>query len=336
MTNYTIENKAEKQYGFLLDTNFYNNLKKSNEVLFNFTDSIKKHPVLSNLDFNDNFSSYTPFSIIEYLGIVIPLPSIRLPKQEFQSPKTYLKAFKFVKKEAEEFFLNLEKIQPHKLTEEVKKNKKFSCNHTSKLPDIIHTATFHEHLVNALVFDYVSKFQFPKNLQRSIFHYILLPMVFEKENETSRFNKFRIIKRIWENTYKSLVDETDIPNDFLKELNDSMKLKNKGDNLDCDIIHFSTVGDCINGEYKPVFTFTCDDKETIINRVFVYKSMLQTLIDYFDENEYLLKQKVFNQWEQGMIVFCNSDGKFIEYIDVSNIRTIQQVEFNSTNSFEIV
>ena len=52
-----------------------------------------------------------------------------------------------------------------------------------------------EYFIQSLVFDYVCKYEFPREIQKIIFNKILIPIFFMNENVTSRFSKFRIIKR---------------------------------------------------------------------------------------------------------------------------------------------
>lgn len=118
------------------------------------------------------------------------------------------------------------------------------------------------------------KYEFPGEMQKIIFAEILIPTFFMNENVISRFSKFRIIKRLWDNSYYGLEKSKIFEIGYIKNLNDSMKVKSKEDFLDCEIIHFSCIGDCVEGKFNPVFSFTQDKKSIVINRIVVYKSMI--------------------------------------------------------------
>lgn len=182
---------------------------------------------------------------------------------------------------------------------------------------------FYEYFLKGLVFDFLCKYQFPKEVQKQIFGKFLIPTFFTNDREISRFSKFRIIKRLWESSYSGLEKSSALDNRFMRELNQSMKLERNKDFLDCEIIHFSTIGDLINEKHNPVFSFTSDKKQDVINRVIVYKSMINVFINkLLTQEQYQNNKHIINNWKQGMIVFCDNKGNFTESIDISTIKAI--------------
>ncbi|SDS05365.1 hypothetical protein SAMN05216503_1829 [Polaribacter sp. KT25b] len=315
-------------YSFLLDNNIYREIVKyGNEIVFeNFNSDIKNHRIIKNIPVENIIYSLTPFTIMEALGITIPYPKIILPL-ELKSPKKYNEAFIFINDEAKKYFSNLSLIKPKELLKKVKQQKKFTSLKAKKTEQIfienpLKTKEFYDYFLESLVFDYTCKYEFPREVQKRIFSEYLLPTFFLNNHTISRFSKFRIIKRLWDNSYTGLKKSPVFPKGYFEEINNSMKLKGNQDFLDCEIIHFACVGDCVESKHNPVFVFTQDDKKTIINRIIVYKSMIKTILNDLSEDNYKINKPIINNWEQGMIIFCNSDGSIKESIDVSDIKTI--------------
>lgn len=317
------------KHHLLFDNNIYRPLMTSEngEFLKNFNDSIKKHKVIQNIP-SDNFNySITPFSIMEALGVTIPYPEIIIPVDKL-TEKTFKDGFKFLKKEAEKYFRNLKNISPEKLLKNAIQQSLFTNSESKEFENILiykplRLEGFNEYFIQALVFDYLCKYEFPKEIQRLVFSEFLIPTFFMSDREISRFSKFRIIKRLWDNSYYELKKEKIIPESILIDLHKSMELKKKKDFLDCEIIHFSCVGDLSNDIFNPVFSFTTDKKSTIINRVIVYKSMINLFINtLITEEQYSKNKSLIESWKQGMIILCDKNGRFIESIDISNIKTI--------------
>ncbi|WP_249988193.1 hypothetical protein [Polaribacter sp. Z014] len=316
------------RYSFLLDNNIYREIVKSgNEIVFeNFNYDIKNHRIIKNIPSENIKYSLTPFTIMEALGITIPYKKIIFPL-DLKKPYKYNEAIRFINDEAKKYFCDLISIQPEELLKKVKHQKKYTSLKATKTAQIfietpLKKKEFYNYFIQALVFDYVCKYEFPKEIQKIIFAEHLLPAFFLNNHEISRFSKFRIIKRLWDNSYDGLKKSTIFPKGNIEELNNSMKLKGSQDFLDCEIIHFSCIGDCVESKHNPVFAFTQDDKKTIINRIIVYKSMIKLILNNLTEDKYKIHKPIFNDWEQGMIIFCNDDGSIKESIDVSTIKTI--------------
>lgn len=317
------------KYNFLLDNNIYQPLTKlkNGDELDNFNLSIKKHPILKKISSQDINYSLTPFSIIEGIGITIPQPEILIP-EKLSTVKKHKELVQYIKNEAEIYYSNLNQINSEEIFLKAQIQSKYTNEKAKIIEEIfIHRPIklngFNNYLIESLVFDFVCKYDFPKEIQKVVFSKYLIPTFFMNENITSRFSKFRIIKRLWDNSYHKLLHETSYPKEYINNLNNSMKLKKHSDYLDCEIIHFACIGDCLNGKYRPVFAFTGDNKETVINRIIVYKSMINLFLNIINENDYLLKKLIINDWKQGMIIFCNKDGSFNHSIDVSNIKAIE-------------
>jgi hypothetical protein len=316
---------------FLLDNNIYRPLmgSKNGEFLKNFEKSIKSHRIFKDLTNQDIFYSITPFSIIEALGVTIPFPKNLIPNEKLKI-KTYKEDFKELKTKAEKYFENLEDLKYENLLKKANEQSLYTNSESKQLEEILISnplkiKELNKYFIQGFVFDYLCKYEFPLDIQNLVFSEFLIPTFFLNDKEISRFSKFRIIKRLWDNTYNQFEKSKILDKTLFKELNNSMKLKRNKDFLDCEIIHFSTIGDLINENHNPVYSFTMDKKETVINRVIVYKSMLYTFINkYLTEKQYNKHKNIINEWKQGMIVFCDNKGNFIESIDVSNIKAINE------------
>jgi hypothetical protein len=250
----------------------------------NFKNSIEKHIIIiiiKNITQNNLVYSITPFSIIEALGITIPYPGNIIYNKK---TKAYTEGFKNLKKQAENYFENLDKLKIQNLLNTAEKQSVYTNSDSKEVEKTLifnplKTEGFYRYLLKGLVFDFLCKYQFPKEVQKQIFRDFLIPTFFMNDIEVSRFSKFRIIKRLWDQSYYELEKSSTLDNRFMKELNESRKLKRNKDFLDCEIIHFSTIGDLVNKNHNPVFSFTTDKKETVLNRIIVYKSMLNLFIN---------------------------------------------------------
>ncbi len=316
------------KYSFLLDNNIYGKIVKSgNEMIFkNFNSDIKNHTVIKNISSENINYSLTPFTIMEALGITIPYPNIILPL-DLKNRKKHKEAFIFVRSKAKKYFKNLNQIKHKELIKKVENQQKYTSLKARKTQQIfienpLKIDGFYDYFIESLVFDYICKYEFPKEIQKILFSNFLLPTFFLNNHEISRFSKFRIIKRLWDHSYDGLIKSTVFPEGYIDELNNSMRLKRNKDFLDCEIIHFACIGDCVESKHNPVFVFTQDDKKTIINRIIVYKSMIKNILNNLSDNKYKINKPIINNWEQGMIIFCDDDGSFKESIDVSTIKTI--------------
>lgn len=316
------------KYSLLLDNNIYRPLVQSENgtVLKNFNSAIKEHRIINKIPASNINYSLTPFSIMEALGITIPDPKNSISKK-LTSKNDYHIIFESIKNEAEIYYKNLKQISKQEILKKAKIQSEFTVPESKNIEktfiqDPIQIESFYEYFIQALVFDYMCKYEFSGQIQKSILSEYLIPEFFMNENITSRFSKFRIIKRLWDNSYHELEKSSKFPEGYIKSLNNSMKLKRNKDFLDCEIIHFSCVGDCVDGKFNPVFSFTSDDKKTVINRIIVYKSMINLFLRNISEEYYNIKEPIINGWKQGMITFCNKDGTFIESVDISDIEVI--------------
>jgi len=317
------------KHHFLLDNNIYRPLmdSKNGEFLRTFEKSIEKHNIIKNISLQNIVYSITPFSIMEALGVTIPFPENLISNKKV-TIKTYKEDFKNLKEKAEEYFENLEILKIDNLLKIANKQCLYT-NYQSKelekklISEPLNNKEFYEYFLKGLVFDYLCKYQFPQEVQKLIFSEFLIPTFFMNNSEISRFSKFRIIKRLWDVSYPELEKSSILDNCFIRELNQSMKLKRNKDFLDCEIIHFSTIGDLISEKHNPVFSFTLDKKQNVINRVIVCKSMINVFLNkLLTLEQYQNNKHIINNWKQGMIVFCDNKGNFTESIDISNIKAI--------------
>ncbi|WP_127844568.1 hypothetical protein [Psychroflexus aestuariivivens] len=316
------------KYHYLFDNNIYRPLmnSKNGEFLQNFKKSIKKNNIITNIPLHNIAYSVTPFSIIEALGVSIPYPENLISNKKLKI-ETYKEDFISLSRKAEIHFKNLEILKIENLLNNAKEQSKYTDDKSKELEkkliiNPLNSEGFYNYLLKGLVFDFLCKYQFPLEIQKRVFSEYLIPTFFLNDREISRFSKFRIIKRLWDNSYYELEKSRDNKK-IIRELNQSMKLKRNKDFLDCEIIHFSSIGDLVNKEHNPVISFTLDKKETVVNRLIVYKSMVNLFLnkllttEQYEENEHIIKN-----WKQGMIVFCDNKGNFTKSIDVSNINTI--------------
>ena len=172
------------KYSFLFDNNIYRKIVKTgNEVLFEkFNSDIKNHRIIKNIPSKSINYSLTTFTIMEALGITIVYPNIILPKS-FKSPKKYKEAFSFVNNEAKKYFKNLKSIKYEELIKKLNDQQKYTSIKAKKIEQIfiinpLKTQLFYNYFIEALVFDYVCKYEFPREIQKILFSDYLLPTFF--------------------------------------------------------------------------------------------------------------------------------------------------------------
>lgn len=178
-------------------------------------------------------------------------------------------------------------------------------------------------LAENLAFDSAFKYNYPKELVFDITDKFFVNAVFTDHQVIARISKFRLTKKFWDEHHQKIKKVNPNQLDIVDSVNKSMKLKTFKDFLDCDIVHFATIGDNVNGIFQPTIAFTCDDGQTIVNRVMAYKTYIEYLKSNLDDSLASKFAPTIAKWHSGILVFCNSDGTIKSLIPVSEIEPFQ-------------
>jgi hypothetical protein len=150
-------------------------------------------------------------------------------------------------------------------------------------------------------------------------HHLLLVMSLNASPMISHGGKFRLVRRLWEQGYPSIVKANPQAADVLSRINESMTLKNKQDYFDCDIIAFLCDGYWYKDAGNPVVAFTQDAAQTVVDRISVYKGTLKTALAICDPEARQAISKHVGTPIEGVLVPCEADGSFDSPISVSGI-----------------
>lgn len=312
-------------YSYLYDTNIYRSLTKSKggKAIFNFNHSLDKSPILKKIASQKVLFKMTPFTLIEALGVAIPDPKIKLPEQNIVAQEKR-DVIDFISQEAKLFYSIIPETKREYLLKKAEEQSRYTSFEAKEIENIfinlpLSSDTVGEYLNSCLLFDYVCKYPYPQKLEIEMMYTFFIPSFFITNPATSGLSKFRIIKKIWDTIYPKLYVKSDYPKDVLEQMSRSMKIKKHEDFVDCELIHMVCFGDYYDKGFRPVVAFTCDDSKVVLDRISIYKSMVEVFLNLLDEKANKSYRNIIKSWKQGIVVFCNFDGTFKEVIEVNQI-----------------
>jgi len=265
----------------------------------------------------------TPFTLIEALGVAIPDPKIKLPEQNIVAQEKR-DVIDFISQEAKLFYSIIPETKREYLLKKAEEQSRYTSFEAKEIENIfinlpLSSDTVGEYLNSCLLFDYVCKYPYPQKLEIEMMYTFFIPSFFITNPATSGLSKFRIIKKIWDTIYPKLYVKSDYPKDVLEQMSRSMKIKKHEDFVDCELIHMVCFGDYYDKGFRPVVAFTCDDSKVVLDRISIYKSMVEVFLNLLDEKANKSYRNIIKSWKQGIVVFCNFDGTFKEVIEVNQI-----------------
>lgn len=310
-------------YNYLLDSNVYNILRKTPNALKAFNISIRNSEAIP---YSNIMLRMTPYSLMEAIGFTIDSPQIEVPKSILSSRNTK-EVFFYILKQSKEIFL--EKLDRNVLLEKAKEQSLFTLNQQdskyieySCIYKPLNDLNIEENFAENLAFDYAFKYNFSSDFEFDLYNNFFISTFFTTDKFISKLSKFRLTKKFWDQIYLKTLESNKDQQDLILNLNKSMRLKKSKDFLDCDIIHLVTTGDFNGEEFRPTIAFTCDDGQTIVNRVMIYKTHIEQLKNNLDENIKPMCLGIIDRWQEGILVFCNRDGTIKDFINVNEIQPI--------------
>lgn len=311
--------KSAKMTPFLLDTTIFNKLIRKRDFFQQFTESTKS------CNFPDHNSLYiTPFSVLEYLGLKIEHPII-LPKK-FPEHQVNEEIEKIISN-AYQFYNKQELLSPKAIKLRLDDIETYVINegkiYFDRLKDYIHSDFSISSLSYHLTADFIHNFPFPIERRRDAF--VRLSMdILRNIYVPYEVSKFRLVQNDWDSQWARLKKES---SGSLSRFDKSIRMKSKGDFLDSDIVHLTTLGIYTSEKTYPLVAVTSDNPEDIIGRISLYKGLIRFL-KYFIKTQNGLENFPILENTEGIIFYANNEGKFIGKSTVSEIPTFGK-DYNS-------
>lgn len=309
----------------LLDTNLFRTLTSTpgGDAIARLNACLEQHQDLKNQ--MKTAIKMTPFGLLEAISFIppkIPDPvrSRQLRMNSSGEIANFLLNYFSAALDAEQF-LSAEGMQ-----ELAERQRAYTVPESMELFDIcvthpVTSPNFDQSVRKCLAFDHLFKFQFDNEL-RAKMHHLLLVMSLNVSPMISHGGRFRLVRRLWEQGYSSIVRANPQATDVLSRINKLMSLKNKQDYFDCDIVTFLCDGYWYEDAGNQVVAFTQDAAQTVVDRISVYKSTLKAALAICDPEARQAISKHVGTPIQGVLVPCEADGSFDSPISVSGIPAV--------------
>ena len=296
----------------ILDTNImqYAITSPGGAVIHRLNDEIEKTRIADAAEFG---FCMTPFQIIEVLGTVLPDIGVAATPINGQSLRQVLDQ---VVDDARATFAALPELSQECLAGRARERRSYLPEEAHALFDKCITAPCAQpdltlQIASVLAWDYGVKSVFPKDVapevDRSLALLLLVPGL-------SQLSRFRIVKRMWDHFYAKARHSVQDAASAIHVANKAMQLKTRRDFLDCDIYHLA----CFGWFDSDVTVLTCDPPDSILNRIAVYKGMVEAVAanapDIPDDRLPLL--------HAGIIARCEPSGEITHIFPVQRIPTI--------------
>ncbi|EKR54597.1 hypothetical protein [Leptospira interrogans] len=297
---------------YYLDTNIFGKLIKDKNYFDVFSIETNRNNEFPNL----LPIYFTPFSIIEYLGIKIQNPVIKCSQNLRKN--TIETEIERILYESYQYYMSLHAITKQNILQVAEKTASFIeknnlyfgafCNY------ILTHKSFEKELALHLAVNYIYNYRFPSSL-RSYISATLSYDLFRNYMLPYSISKFRLIENVWDTQWTRFNKESE--GKFLS-FDKALRLKANRDNVDCDIIHQVVMGFESNRKTHPVYVLTADLPKIIIPRISVYKALVRIAQHQIYQTNAIDKKYLITNSE-GIIVFIDQEGKVIKKINVSEI-----------------
>jgi len=273
----------------------------------------------------------TPFSLLEFCGCNqkdisdIRYKDMKFTEFPFSSYKDFSSKTNYL---TENIYKKVTKDFLKKQLESKRiKNKKYLNQDGFHFIDLYieKIESLYEELIHLLYLEQLSHINTSKFSKEDRIKYINLCSKFVI-NLSYRFGSFRTVLRIYQEWIKEplpheikkenpeLSKDAEQAEKAIRYNVEQAKLKEKGDRLDCDIIHLAFFGK----DDKPCHVYTTDSKNLIIHRLRVYCSFMNVITKYYFEH--LQNKEKPPIWNCGKVFILNRDtGEKIKKISVTKI-----------------
>jgi len=186
--------------------------------------------------------------------------------------------------------------------------------------DRLSRADFEDSLRFHLLHDYVTKFNYPKNVENEVFGFLADQCFLISQKVGRNASSFRLVKRIWDSSFP-FYSRKDLSEGVRKDAeacNKLMRFKERRDFLDCDIVHLAVFGFYDREERirYPVHAFTKDGEEDVKMRIRLLKGMAESRRRFANsENGGEIPDDLVSRMN-GLILFVGDDGSISRILDV--------------------
>lgn len=296
----------------LLDTNImqYAITSQDGAVIHRLNDEIEKTGITraSEMGF-----CMTPFQIMEVLGTKLPDIGVAAKRIKGQPPH---ELFDQIVNDSRAKFATLPELSQERLSERARERRSYLPVEAHALFDMCITEPCSQpdltlQIASVLAWDYGVKSVFPKDLARELDRRLALLLLLPGQSHLSRF---RIAKRLWDGFYAKARHSVPAAGDAIDAANKAMQLKTRRDFLDCDIYHLA----CFGWFGSDVTVLTCDPPNSILNRIAVYKGMVEAVA----ANAPDVPEDRFPMLHAGIVARCEPSGEITHIFPVQRIPTI--------------
>ena len=152
---------------------------------------------------------------------------------------------------------------------------------------------------------------FPKSRKQEIDNALAVLLLVPGQSQLSRF---RIAKRLWDVFYAKGRKVVPQAAEAIEAANRAMQLKTRRDFLDCDLYHLA----CFGWFDADVTVLTCDPADSIINRIAVYKGIVESVATNAPD----LPKDRLPAVRVGIIARCEPTGEITHIFPVQEVPTI--------------
>lgn len=290
---------------------------KNGEVISNFNKSFDRCK-LKGTDFSG--FRITPFSLLEFLGIVPPHFILNDIPQEVFRDKNPGTITDFILKKAKKFYSESAVLTIDYLKQKEEEQLKYVEYEAFPLfkacvSETLESKNAIDLIHGSLAFDYLFKIDFPKELEKIMMQYF--SSHFFLDYPLSPLGKFRYTKKLWDGFIGK--EGTRYPHAGINsEIKKSMSIKKQRDYLDCDVIHWLCYGLPYNGKRAQVAFITYEKAFQIFDRAIVHKMIGKRLFELCDKD---LQGKYRDTFHHvgGYIIFSKKDGEIEEVAELNEL-----------------
>ena len=255
----------------------------------------------------------TPFQLLEVLGTVIPDVGVSTQPSKGQSRRQLLDR---VFNEARAKYAVLPQLAQSSLAARADERRSYLPEEAHALFDLCIAGPCSQteltlQIASALAWDYGLKSVFPKSIAQEIDSTLAVLLLVTGDSQLSRF---RIAKRLWDAFYAKGRKLAPQAVEGIEAANKAMRLKTRRDFLDCDLYHMA----CFGWFDADVTVLTCDPPDSIMNRIAVYKGMVESVA----ANAPDLPEDLLPAVRVGIIARCEPTGEITHTFPVQGVPTI--------------
>ena len=339
-----------------IDNSVFTRICESYEFAKGFDKTIQQNPKLP-----ESYTPlFTPFSLIEYIGLTVkidPIPADISLSDKIKNAKGE-KKYDLIKKYWEQIYQkNLSIIDndeqftlKHIKTQQKEKISRIHPDiDKEKIKPFIHYGKMNDNKVKdikeSIALDQLYNHNYKKTIKHDIYPYFIREMIgFNILNnqistqKTISFPFSRIMSKLWNHMIYSNKNDDFVKNnkEKLDKITKNIFYKGNRDLMDTELVHLSVVGQPDDDNKKePVYCYTCDDYEQTEDRVSIYKGLIAHFLNDCKEKFQDPEYDINNNLIMGIIAFCNPNtGQIKRILDVEKVTgiieklNIWQLKFN--------